>query len=349
MREQDMKSACSQTSLDILASSSLNHMFFKTEKLFQDLSLEEKLDIVMSYQPEIFQVETTTRCNLNCPLCSTHRLKRGYTETRLELVDRILVDNPQMSYICLHLMGEPLLSNSIFSIIGYLTSRDIYTYFSTNGMLLDKNVPAIIASGLKKISVSLDGINQEDLALYRINADLGKILKGIRRLREERKAQNLNHPLIQIQTIMFGYNEVKEVRVVDFLKSLGVDRVKLKKPGFDTFGMRNGGGERFTRTAKDPGSKYSRDRESYIKYRERSICRLLFQGFALSDGSVIPCCIDYDGQNPFGNLNNQSWREIWGSEKRRKVLTNYFLRELEICKKCSLGYGYSTTVFDQRL
>jgi radical SAM protein with 4Fe4S-binding SPASM domain len=146
---------------------------------------------------------------------------------------------------------------------------------------------------------------------------------------------------------MFAYNEVKENRVVDFLKSLGVDRIKLKKPSFDTFGGRNGGSERFTRTSKDSAAKYSRERESYVKYRDRSICRLLFQGFALSDGSVIPCCIDYDGQHPFGNLNNQSWREIWSSEKRREVLTHYFLRELEICKQCSLGYDYSTTVYNR--
>ncbi|HUU80804.1 MAG TPA: radical SAM protein [Acidobacteriota bacterium] len=354
MKEQDMKSVYLPTNRKpervdptILAASTLNHFYFKTEKIFQELSLEEKANLVMSFNPEIFQVETTTRCNLNCPLCSTHHLKRGYTEMPLELVQMIVDDNPQIHYICLHLMGEPLLSKSIFSTIEYLKSNKIYTYFSTNGMLLEQKVDEILSSRLDKISISLDGINQEELAQYRVNADLRKILRGIARLKEARDARDLAHPLIQVQTLMFSYNEVKEDRVVGFLKSLGVDRIKLKKPSFDTFGGKNSKGKAFLISDRDTLGKYSRGRNGYFKYRDRSVCRLLFQGFALSDGSVVPCCIDYDGAHTFGNLNTHSWRKIWTSEQRREALTRYFSGELDICRQCSLGYDYSTTVFDQ--
>ncbi len=354
MKEQAMKSEFSQASrdkngidLDVLASSNLNEVFFRTEKLFKDSSVKEKVRMVMSYRPKIFQVETTTRCNLNCPLCSTHHLKRGYTETRLELIQRIVADNPRIHYMCLHLMGEPLLSNSIFTIIEYLKSKNVYTYFSTNGMLLKEKVTEILSSGLDKISISLDGINQTDLGRYRANADLDSIIKGIKRLKKERDARDLNHPLIQIQTIMFPYNEEKEDSVIRFMKSLGVDRVKLKRPSFDTFGGRNDEEGSFFRATKDAVGKYSRGNENYKKYRDRAVCRLLFQGFALSDGSVVPCCIDYNGDHPFGNLNRQSWLEIRSSEKRRVVLERFFEGELEVCKDCSLGYDYSTTVFDK--
>jgi MoaA/NifB/PqqE/SkfB family radical SAM enzyme len=354
MKEQAMKSEFLQASretngidLDVLASHSLNETFFRTEKLFEDLSLKEKVRRVMSYRPKIFQVETTTRCNLNCPLCSTHHLKRGYTETRLELIQRIVAGNPRIHYMCLHLMGEPLLSNSIFAIIEYLKSKNVYTYFSTNGMLLKEKVNEILSSGLDKISISLDGINQTDVARYRASADLERIVKGIKRLRKERDARDLNHPLIQIQTIMFPYNEAKEDDIIRFMKSLGVDRVKLKSPSFDSFGGRNDKNGNFFRTTKDAVRKYSRGIESYKKYRDRAVCRLLFQGFALADGSVVPCCIDYDGNHSFGNLNSQTWEEIRTSEKRRAILERFFSGELDVCKECSLGYDYSTTVFDK--
>lgn len=335
------------TNLAVLASSTLNERFFGTEKIFAHLSREEKVNLIMSYDPEIFQVETTSRCNLNCPLCSTHHLKRGYTEMPLELVQMIVADNPRLYYMCLHLMGEPLLSQSIFSIVNYLKSQEIYTYFSTNGMLLEQKVHEILSRGLDKISISLDGITQEELAHYRVNADLTRIVRGITRLKEERDDRNLAHPLIQVQTIMFSYNEKKEDRVVAFLKSLGVDRIKFKKPSFDTFGGRNNKGRAFLRSDRDAAGKYSRARKSYLKYRDRAVCRLLFQGFALSDGSVVPCCIDYDGTHPFGNLKSHSWRKIWTSEQRREVLTRYFSGKLQICTQCSLGYNYSTTVFEQ--
>ena len=333
--------------LDILASPALDEDFFRAEETFRNLPLKEKVRMVMSYEPRTFQVETTTRCNLSCPLCSTHHLQRGYEETRLETIKGIVEANPLMRFMCLHLMGEPLLSESIFSIIEYLKSKGVYTYFSTNGMLLEEKVPEILSSGLDKISISLDGINQEDLELYRKGADLDRILMGIRRLKEKRNARGLKAPLIQIQTIMFSYNEKKEPEVVGFLKSLGVDRIKLKKPSFDTFGGENDGRGSFTRAGRDAVGKYSRKQKGYVKYRDRAVCRLLFQGFVLSDGSVAPCCIDYEGRHAFGNLNERSWAEIWSSGKRGEVLAHHFSGELEVCRKCSLGYEYSTTVFDR--
>lgn len=344
-----MKSVSSPTSINILAAPCLNRAYYGVERDFQVLSIDEKVDMITRHRPKIYQVETTTRCNLNCPLCSTHHLKRGYTEIREEIIRRISKDNPQITYMCLHLMGDPLLSNSIFSIIEYLKSKNIYTYFSTNGMLLEEKVQEILSCGLDKISISLDGINQEDLARYRVKADLKRILRGIKKLKHERDRRNSKHPLIQTQTIMFSYNQGKEDRIIPYLKSLGIDRIKLKKPSFDTFGGRNDRNEGFKRTCKDIVSQYSRKSSNYVRYRDRAACRLLFQGFVLSDGSVVPCCIDYDGSYAFGNLYKQKWQEIWSSEERRHILTRYFSGELELCRKCSLGYDYSTTVFDKAL
>ncbi|MCP4667167.1 MAG: hypothetical protein GY849_12460, partial [Deltaproteobacteria bacterium] len=57
---------------DFLASPALDANFFRAEEIFRALPLKDKAPLVMSYRPKTFQVETTTRCNLNCPLCSTH-------------------------------------------------------------------------------------------------------------------------------------------------------------------------------------------------------------------------------------------------------------------------------------
>ncbi len=333
--------------MGLLASPAPDKAFFRAEAAFSQLDPVHRVEMLMAYEPEIFQVETTTQCNLNCPLCSTHHLRRGHSETPLGMIEKIVGDNPRIRYMCLHLMGEPLLSKSLFSIIRYLGSKNIFTYFSTNGLLLDEKVDEILSSGLDKISISLDGINQEDLARYRIGADFNKILKGILRLKERRDSLGLSRPLIQIQTIMFSYNEMKESEVVAFLKSLGVDRIKLKKPSFDTFGGKNDGEGRFLKEGADAAGKYSRANKSYMKYRDRVVCRLLFQGFALSDGSVVPCCIDFDGEYSFGNLNHQPWQDIWSSEKRREILMQFFIEKLPLCKTCSLGYEYSTTVYDR--
>lgn len=331
-----------------LAASTLDEGAFQAQGIFNALPLEEKVRLVMSYEPEIFQVETTTRCNLRCPLCSTHHLKRGYRDSDPQMFKEIQEHNRRLRYMCLHLMGEPLLSPFLFEIIGFLKSKGVFTYFATNGMLLQKKAGEILASGLDKISVSLDGITQEDLGRYRTHSDLQTVLRGIRALRAGREALGLSRPLIQIQTIMFPYNQPREEEIIQFLKDLGVDRIKLKRPSFETFGGKNDGENAFAEQyGTVAAGKYSRGHSSYLRYRDQPLCRLLLQGFALADGSVVPCCIDYDGTCSFGNLASRSWQEIRTSKRRRKILERYFARELEICKGCSLGYAYSTTVFDR--
>jgi MoaA/NifB/PqqE/SkfB family radical SAM enzyme len=355
MKEQGMTSAYLSTNrgagpirTDELAGPEIDEAFLREERAFRKLSLEDKVAIVMSAVPRIFQLETTSRCNLRCPLCSTHHLKRGYSEMDLESVRSIMSDNPQAVYACLHLMGEPLMSRSLFPIVRCLKEQGVYTYFASNGMLLGDHAATILDSGLDKISISLDGITQVDLARYRVGASLDRVLSGIRTLKAERRARGSTQPLIQTQTIMFSYNEEKEEEVVRFLKSLGVDRIKLKRPSFDTFGGKNDASNGFLRQGRGgTGGKYSRESGHYIRYRDRAVCRLLFQGFALSDGSVVPCCIDYDGEAAYGNIHAQSWREIQASEARRKILELFFKGELSICRTCSLGYGYAATVYDR--
>ena len=204
-----------------LAASSLDEDAFEAQGIFSALPLEEKMRLVMSYEPEIFQVETTTRCNLRCPLCSTHHLKRGYRDSAPRIFREIQENNRRLRYICLHLMGEPLLSPFLFEIIRFLKSKGVFTYFATNGMLLEKKAGEILSSGLDKISVSLDGITQKDLGRYRIHSDLQTVLMGIHALRAGRKALGLSRPLIQVQTIMFPYNQPREEEIIAFLKNLG--------------------------------------------------------------------------------------------------------------------------------
>lgn len=320
--------------------------YSRAEAVFKELPLPEKVRLVMAFRPTIFQIESTSRCNLNCPLCSTHHLRRGYTEMPLEWVEGIAADNPAMHYACLHLMGEPLLSGSVFDIVASLKTRGIYTYFATNGMLLEEKAEAVVRSGLDKISISLDGMTQDDLGIYRRGADLEKILRGIEALRRERNRQKRSTPLIQVQTVMFPYNEAKEAALKRFIRGLGVDRIKFKKPSFESFGGRNETSGAFGRFAAAGQGKYSRRQEGYKTYRETAVCRLLFQGFVLSDGAVVPCCIDYDGEYAFGNLRERGWREIWNSNARRTMLERFFEGHLDICRTCTLGYDYSRTVWE---
>ena len=57
------------------------------------------------------------------------------------------------------------------------------------------------------------------------------------------------------------------------------------------------------------------------------------------DGLVVPCCFDKDATHRLGNLQTQSFREIWQSEAYRDFrnqLTNG-RKNIDICSNCSEG------------
>ena len=67
-------------------------------------------------------------------------------------------------------------------------------------------------------------------------------------------------------------------------------------------------------------------------------CAAPFQhGCILSDGTVVPCCLDVDGQMPLGNVIEQPFREIWAGNALRQLRLQMLTGELRtgsICAAC---------------
>ncbi len=57
------------------------------------------------------------------------------------------------------------------------------------------------------------------------------------------------------------------------------------------------------------------------------------------DGKAVPCCFDKDATHKFGNLNEQSFPEIWSNNQynnfRKTLFTNR--KSIDICKNCTEG------------
>ena len=104
--------------------------------------------------------ETTRRCNLTCKHCRAAAEDHVYdneltTEASFKLLDQIReVGQP----IIILTGGEPLLRDDIFDIAAYGDKIGLRMVMAPNGTLLnEENVARLIESGIKRISVSLDG------------------------------------------------------------------------------------------------------------------------------------------------------------------------------------------------
>jgi radical SAM protein with 4Fe4S-binding SPASM domain len=67
--------------------------------------------------------------------------------------------------------------------------------------------------------------------------------------------------------------------------------------------------------------------------------RLWFNPVITWDGKVIPCCFDKDAKFIMGDLNQDSFREIWNGPRYR-VFRKAILKDrsmTEICTNCTSG------------
>ena len=57
----------------------------------------------------------------------------------------------------------------------------------------------------------------------------------------------------------------------------------------------------------------------------------------LSDGSVVPCCLDSDGAVTLGNIHKDKIEDIMTSTRARAILEGFQKQEAieELCKRCS--------------
>jgi heme b synthase len=111
-------------------------------------------------QPRLVAWEVTRRCNLNCVHCRASSEKGPYKgeldrAKAMEILDQIaLAGRP----IVILSGGEPLLRQDIFDLAGHGTGLGLRMVMATNGTLLTSGIAKEIkASGIKRVSISLDG------------------------------------------------------------------------------------------------------------------------------------------------------------------------------------------------
>ena len=108
--------------------------------------------------------EATRNCNLTCIHCRASATNGPYegeldTQAGLKLMDEIArVGKP----IVILTGGDPMLRPDIFEIAKYGTSLGLRMVMSPNGTLITpENAAQMVESGIKRISVSLDGATAE--------------------------------------------------------------------------------------------------------------------------------------------------------------------------------------------
>lgn len=290
----------------------------------------------ISGMPPAVSFELTNHCNLHCPECpsgaGTMSRKRGFMNTGF--YRRIIAGlKPFLLNTNLYFQGEPMLHPEFFSFIE--EAAGIETVVSTNGHYLnEENAEKLSKSGLSRIIISVDGISQEIYSIYRKNGDVEKVKEGIRTLCRAVK-ENKSSLRIYIQMLVNRYNENQLNEIQYFAEVNGAFFVTKSMQIYDDSRYADWMpyDDRFRRYGA------AGEKTGIKSFLPRRCTRIWFNPVVTWDGKVLPCCFDKDGEYVMGDLNTETFREIWHGtrfrEFRQRLLSGR--EKIDICRNCTSG------------
>lgn len=292
----------------------------------------------ISGMPVSLSIEPAAICQLRCPECAlgSNQLIRSNKLMDFDLYKRIIDEvGPNLLYLLLYFQGEPFLSPTIFDMITYANTKNIYTATSTNAQNINQTVASkIVKSGLKKIIISLDGVTQETYETYRVGGNLNKTLQAIEFINAEKKAQNSRFPAIELQMIVFRHNEHEIEAFKKIAQKMKVQKITIKTAQIYNYTEKT----ELIPTIK----KYSRYKTINgnweLKKKLHNRCLRMWQSAVITtDGELLPCCFDKNADFSYGNLNKYSVKELWNNDKalsfRKRILSNR--KSIDMCQNCS--------------
>ena len=269
-------------------------------------------------------IEITNVCNLRCDFCpGTRREARFLSPAELRLLAGKL--RGHTSYLYVHVMGEPLLHPELGELLGIAAEEGFRACLTTNGTLLEEKTDLLLAApALHKLSVSLHSAEGNGLE------KLGDYLAGVW---ESALALSGAGVICALRLWNIGGAEERNGEIYAFLREkLGVHPLELPRP-------RQGSWRLGERLYLERAEKFDWPDLDAPETGTRFCLGLRDQAAVLCDGTVVPCCLDHEGDVPLGNLLEQTLEEILASPRARAVYEGFSQGKPseELCRRCGFA------------
>ena len=293
------------------------------------------LPISVSFEP-------TTSCNLRCPECPsglreftrpTGMLKKDFFTQTIDDIHKDLL------YLIFYFQGEPYLNRDFLDMVKYAAAKGLYTATSTNAHYLTDDVARkTVESGLDRLIISIDGTTQEVYQQYRVGGNINKVLEGARNIVKWKKELKSKTPFVFFQFLVVKPNEHQLEDIKKLAKDVGVDEVRFKTA--QVYDYENDPNHLIPVNEKFSRYKKTSDGKHVTKNKFSNRCWKLWHANVITwDGLVVPCCFDKDASHRLGNLQMQSFKDIWKNDNyrqfRKELMTSR--KNIDICSNCSEG------------
>ena len=278
--------------------------------------------------PIHLDIETTTVCNLKCPMCPRTEMiaKETFGEvgsmTREEYASIIDQGTENgVKSIKLNYLGEPLAHKDVVWQVQYAKQKGVLdVMMNSNAAVLTKErSEALLEAGLDNLFVSFDAASPDLYEQQRVGTTFGKVADNIYNFI---KLRNERFPHVQVRLSMVMYEgEVwrEQLEGIKIMWKHLVDAI-----GYGHY------------TERDP------DLRQPLPEVPGFSCAQPFQRKILKyNGNVTGCCVDDKDELVLGNWREQKLKDIWLSEGYRSLRRTHAegrYYELKLCQTCSLPH-----------
>lgn len=253
-------------------------------------------------------VEITNICNLNCSFCSKdNKAKKFLSVSEFETILNKI--NDYTDYLYLHVKGEPLMHPALDDILKLCNKYNKKVNITTNGTLLSKR-DILIKNKVRQVNISLHNMAYENLLdVLNYSYELAK-----------------NN--IYVVYRFWVYNDLEKSTINEILKYY--DRLDLINDNSNNIKIND-----YVYINKDEMFIWP-SLNNNINNIKGTYLGLKTHIGILSDGTIIPCCLDSNGIINLGNIFNEDLIDVLNKKRTKKIIEGFNNNKLceELCRKC---------------
>lgn len=315
--------------------------------------------------PYRIEVEHTTQCDKKCILCEHTYWGEKEKGKRLTFKEakKIIDEFPNLRYINITGEGSGFLNPDFLKILRYLRSKNVSVNFVDEFEYINRErARKLIKLGVNTIFCSMDGATKETYESIKVGCNFDKVIKNLRQFKELKEKLNSPLPTVSFRFIVNKRNFREMPKFIELVHSLGVMGAgsRIEFAGVLKFDeIAHLYLEEVPPPILDETKRKARKLGVPIKFahlgketiRPLSTCVAWVEPYIMMKGYVLPCCSvlmsnkrSYLREHSFGNIFEESFEEIWNSERYKKFRSLVLQKKGKVPLLCKGCRGFDTSV-----
>ena len=282
--------------------------------------------------PLIVHIEPTNICNQHCIMCQHPAMRRKPMNIDPALMKKAIdecIIVGKAWFLHFFFFGEPFLNQRTLEYMKYAKERGLNNISLTSNFttVTDQDLKNLVDYGVESVVISFEGLNRQSYLNIRQTDHFEIVKENIERLLSYRKQKKRDRPWI---TLTYVRTTESDEEIAAFQKEweLKVNAIHVS-PQFHYLGR-----SRLAASGTYVNSQNILERDEV----RRLPCRQLWLRIAvLSNGEIVPCSQNMDGELSLGNIAEMTIQEAWTGEKMAHLRMQHMSNRFDsscVCRTC---------------